>query len=296
MIDITFLGTAGSAPTKERALPAVAIEYDGNVFLFDCSEGTQRQLMEYSINPFKIKAIFITHLHGDHVIGVAGLVRTLALLNRVEPLYIYVPEGEEKKVNLLITFDNALINYKVVIKGIRTGTIFKGKTFMINAFRLEHSIKTYGFLFKENDKLHFIKEKSLALGLKGEMFSKFSKTGTMLINGKRIKLKDVTTIEKGKKIVYATDTRPTKNTVLTSANADLLIHEATYSDVLKDLAVQRKHSTAKEAATVAKKAKVKILILFHLSSRYADAEPLLKEAKSVFKDTSIAYDGLKLSI
>ena len=126
-INIVFLGTSGSVPTQNRALPSVAIEYDGEVLLFDCGEGVQRQLMIYSVNINRINSIFITHLHGDHVIGIAGLLRTLALNNRLKPINIFIPDGYQDKINELITFDNAIIPYKINIHGIKKGVDLSGR-------------------------------------------------------------------------------------------------------------------------------------------------------------------------
>ncbi len=295
-IKVTFLGTSGSIPTKERNLPSVAVEYDGSAYLFDCGEGTQRQLSIYQISPARIKAIFITHMHGDHVIGVAGLVRTLALNKRTDPLYIFVPRGEEKKVLPLLTFDKALIGYQIVIKGARPGTIMWGKGFTVGAFTLRHSVPTCGYYFKENDRHRFMKEKCKKLGIKGTMYSEIQSNGSIKVGKKTIKLKDVATKENGRKIVYAADTRPTKSAELASKGADLLIHEATYTEEFKDLAKTRLHSTASEASLVAKRANAKRLIIFHISARFSKADEPLKEARKIFKNTEAAYDGMQVTL
>jgi ribonuclease Z len=296
MIKITFLGTSGSAPTRTRGLPSVALEYDGGLFLFDCGEGTQRQVIRYSINLSKTKAIFLSHIHGDHSIGIAGVVRTLALNRRTAPLQIYVPAGEEKAIQVLIGFDRAMMGYEIKVMPIRTGVIYKGRDFTIGAFRLVHSIETYGFVFRENDRLHFIKEKAREAGLKGVMFSQLQKRGSMTVNGREIKLKDITTKELGKKVVYTIDTRPSKGIIAAAKGADLLIYEATYAEREKSLAVDRKHSTAGEAADVAKKAGVKRLVLTHISARYRNPSALLKEARKNFGNADLAKDGMELTL
>ncbi len=295
-IKITFLGTAGSAPTKERNLPSVAIEYAGNVYIMDCGEGTQRQLMNYSISPYRIKAIFITHMHGDHSIGVAGLVRTLALNRRTEPLYIYVPKGEESKITPLLTFDRVLIGYQIVVKPVTAGVIFRGKGVSISAFRLKHSIPTYGYAFKEDDRYKFDKEKCKRLGLKGDMYSKLLSKRSIRVGAKTVKLKDVSIEVIGRKVIYATDTRPVASTVDASKGADIVIHEATYTEELKNLARERLHSTATECAETAKKAKAKKLIIFHMSARYKNPDDVLKEARKIFKNTDSAYDGMQVTL
>ena len=294
MIKIIFLGTAGATPTKKRALPSVAIEYKGKIYLFDCGEGTQRQFLKYGLNMSKISCIFLTHVHADHVIGIAGLIRTLSINKRTEALSIYVPEGEEAKVRNLAHFDDSVVNYEVVVKPIKTGTVLKNKDLEIRAFKLNHSVLTYGYVIKEGDRIRFIKEKAAAAGIKGIMFQEILKKKRLQVNKKNVSLSSISFLETGKKVVYATDTRPCKAAEKNAANADLLIHEATYTEALKAFAKDRKHSTAREAATIAKNAHVKRLILFHISARYKDTKDLLEEARKTFKNTEIANDGLEI--
>ena len=296
MIKITFLGTGGSTPTKGRGLPSMALEYGGSVYLFDCGEGTQRQAMQYGVNIARIKAIFLSHAHGDHILGVAGLVRTLALNKRQAPLYIFIPEGEEEHVNVLLTFDRALIGYPIIVKGIRAGIVYKEDNFTVSSFRVKHNVPTVGFVFKENDRIRFIKDKCKALGIRGEMFKELAKKGSMAIKGKRVALKQVTYEVPGKSVVYATDTRPTANTINAARNADVLVHETSFSGEHGDLAKERFHSTSVEAAEIAKKARCKALVLFHMSARYKEPKLLEQEAKKVFKNTSMASDGMVITL
>jgi ribonuclease Z len=296
MLKITFLGTAGSTPTKFRNLPAVALDYNGSIFLFDCGEGTQRQCMYYSVNISRIKAVFLSHIHGDHTIGLAGLLRTLALNKRTEPIYIYIPKGYEKHLLALIGFDMALIPYKLIIKPIKSGTIYREDKCQVSAFRLAHTVPTYGFVFKEDDKTRFLKQKVKALGIKGEMFKELLKNKQITIRKRKIKLSEITFNESGKKIAYATDTRPSSSTVAAAKGADVLILESTYADSEKRLAKERHHSTATESASIAKKAKAKRLVLVHLSARYRTADQILKEAKKVFANTDVAKDGFVINI
>lgn len=294
MMELTFLGTSGSTPTKDRNMPSVALVRDGDIYLFDCGEGTQMQIFRNSLNISRVKAIFITHTHGDHIIGIAGLIRTLALNRRQTPLEIFVPAGEENKIKILLTFDKALIEYPVLIKGVKPGVVFKGKDFEVSAFRLNHTITTLGYTFKENDKIRFMKKECAALGLKGTMFRELGSKGSLKVNGKLIKLKDVTTKTKGVKIVYAADSRPTQNTINSAKDADLLIHETSFGEEMKKLARERGHCTALEAAQMAKKAKCKRLVMFHFSARYNDSGVLQNEARKVFKNSDAAKDGMKI--
>ncbi len=296
MLKVTFLGTSGSTPTKNRALPAVALEYNGRLLLFDCGEGTQRQMMRYDINISRVDAVFLSHIHGDHSIGIAGLIRTLALNRREAPLYIYVPAGYENAIRALIKFDDVLIGYKIIVTPIRKGVIYKGKDFDVSAFAVKHTVSTYGFVFKEQDKLRFIKEKIAGTGLKGPMFAELISKGSLRVGRKLIRLRSITTMQRGVKAVYATDTRPSKETEKAAEGADLLIHEATYADSEADLAKERGHSTAGESAMLARKAKVKKLVLTHMSVRYKNLNKLLTEARKTFADTDIAKDGMSIEV
>ena len=293
---ITFLGTSGSSPTRERSLPSVALEYDGGAYLFDCGEGTQRQLMAYSISPSRVKAIFITHMHGDHVIGVAGLIRTLALNKRTDPLYICVPNGEEGKLQPLIDFDRAIIGYEIRVVPVRSGKVMDGRGFSVNAFKLRHSVPTYGYAFAESDRLRFMKDRCRALGIKGTMFSELEKKGRLRVGKRTVTLRQVTTKEKGRRVVYVADTRPTKSTVEAAKGADILIHEATYEDSLRHLAKERLHSTAFEAGQVARAAGAKTRVVFHMSTRYKEANDVLKDARRAFRSTVAAHDGMRITI
>lgn len=293
---IIFLGTAGSTPTKSRGLPSLAIEHEGDLFLFDCGEGTQRQMMQFSVNISKVTAIFLTHTHGDHTLGIAGLVRTLALNRRTRPLDIFIPGGGEKQINDLINYDNAAMDYKINVRPIKQGEVYKGKDFTISAFKVLHTTKTYGLIFKEDDKTKFITKKTSKLGIKGKEFASLLKNKQLKLGKRTVKLSEVSVKEPGRKIVYATDTRPTADTIKAAANADIFIHEATYSDLEIALAKQRMHSTAVESATLAKRAKAKALVLTHPSARYKDDAVLVNEAKKIFKNTKMANDGMVINL
>lgn len=296
MIKVTFLGTSGSTPTKQSNLPSVAIEYDGDVILLDCGEGTQRQMMQFNVNISKIKAIFLTHAHGDHIIGIAGLIRTLALNRRSEPLLIFIPKGQEGAIEKLINFDNALIGYKIQIVPMDKKIVYKNEKYQIKQFKLSHTIPTCGIAFEELPKRHFDVKLAQRLGISGDMFSKLSKKGYLKIGKKKVLLNSITTIEQGKRIIYATDTRPCASTQRASIGAELLIHEATYMDANKDMALARMHSTSLEAAHIAKKAKVNMLVLTHISARYHNKVELEEEASRVFRNTKAANDGMQVII
>jgi ribonuclease Z len=296
MIKTVILGTAGSAPTRERRMPSMVVIYEGDILMFDCGEGTQFRMLDLGLNPVKIKAIFLSHTHGDHTIGIAGLVRTMALNSRTEPLLIFVPKGYEKVVQNLIVFDKAIISYPIIIKGIQTGKVFSTKNYEISAFKLTHTIPTYGYVFKEKDRLRFKEEIAHKLGLRDEMFSQIKQKGYLTIDKRKIMLSQVTTKQEGKKIVYATDTRPSITTIAAAKGADLLVHEASYKSSEIEIAKRRKHASSGEVAALAKKAHVKRLVLTHISARHKTDTELLNDAKRIFKDTVVAKDGYTLVI
>ncbi len=295
-IKTIILGTAGSAPTLTRRMPSVAVIYEGDVLLFDCGEGTQFRMLEHGINPVRVRAIFISHAHGDHTIGIAGLVRTMGMNNRKAPLHIFVPAGDEKVIQSLITFDRALIGYKIIIKGIRSGLVYSGKEYEVLAFKLKHTIPTYGYVFREKSKTKFRKELAHRLGIRGEMFAKLEKSGSVKVGKKTITLGQVSWKQEGKKIVYATDTRPIAATASAARNADLLIHESSYNASEIGLARKRMHSSAGEVAQLARRAGVKRLVLTHISARHRTDDELLRDARKFFKNTVVAKDGYTLVI
>jgi ribonuclease Z len=298
MLKITFLGTSGATPTKSRSLPSVSIEREGSVYLFDCGEGTQMQMMKYGISPQKVKAIFISHLHGDHVIGLAGLLRSMALNARKDEISIFIPKGYESGVKALISFDKAMFGYRIRVISIphRVSKLLDERDFTISSFPLKHTLPSSGFAFREKDRRRFVKSKYEKYNIKGTDFSKISKSGKLKTNGRTITLQDVTEVAKGRAVVYASDTRPSKSTVKASLNADLLIHESSYMSSEKNLAQERMHSTAAEAAEIAKEAHAERLVLTHISARYKDARPMEREAREIFQKAKVANDGDVISL
>ncbi|ASI13899.1 ribonuclease Z [Candidatus Mancarchaeum acidiphilum] len=303
MFKLTVLGTSGAAPTKSRGLAAVAVENEGDLYLFDCGEGTQRQMLKSDANMFKVRAIFITHTHGDHIFGLPGMLRSLDLYGRDYPLSIYVPKGYEDRIEALARFDSFRPRYEINVIPIVPGEIYRNKSINVTAFELKHSIASYGYRIAENDSLNFIKEKCDSLGIKGKMYRELLEKGKITVKPdegsslpKEVRIEDVSIPKIGKKIVYATDTMPTEGTIKASAGVDLLIHEATYTDEFKDLAADRMHSTATDAANIAIKAGAKELMLIHFSTRYKSTSQLVRQSRTIFKNTIAAKDGMKLSI
>lgn len=290
MLEVTFLGTSGSVPTVERGMPALTVKYESSLLLFDCGEGTQRQMMRYKVGFGSIDAIFISHSHLDHYIGLFGLLETLHL-GSASPrkLGLFLPKSMGDPFTERHGF--------VQLHQTRKGEIFRGKGFSVSAFPVKHNKGSYGFIFQEQEKIKFHEAKAKGMGIRGRQFSRIQKDGYIIIDNKRIGLDEVTWRKPGRKIVYSGDCPYCEETVEAARGADLLIHEGTFDADRAAEAAERRHSTVEDAALVAKKAGAKRLVLTHISPRYSDeAEGLLRNAKKVFMDTMIAEDGMKINL
>ncbi len=291
MIRLVILGSSASVPSVERALSCVALRHEGDVYLFDCGEGAQRQMMRYKVSYAKVKAIFITHLHADHVLGIPGLVHTLRMIGRKEPLLVFGPRGTCEYIRG-VALDHELVD----ARDVEENFCFKGDEFSVRAFPVEHGLDAYGYVFEEEEKRNFDKKKAEGLGIKGRMFGELQEKGEIKIGRKRILLGEVTIPKKGRKIVYTGDTMPCKNVELASKGADVLIHDATFGDEMKEEARLKLHSTSVDAASIAKKAGAKKLILTHISNRYKEARALEEQARKVFKNSEVARDGMEILV
>lgn len=297
-MEITFLGTSGMQPTKERNLFSVLIKYKSENILIDCGEGTQRQFRIADLSPIKVTKILITHLHGDHINGLPGFLQNLHKNEYNKPLEIFGPKGTKNLIKTVLTIAN-LGDNKLNIKTheIDSGVFLKEKDYFLKANKLSHSCECYGYSFVESDKrkmdMNYLKKFKLKKHL---LLGNLQKGKDIIYEGKKIKVKDATYIEKGKKVTLIADTNFTKNAVDLAKDSDLLICESTYSKEHKQKAKEYKHLTSEDAANIAKASKSKKLILTHFSQRYKDVSGLLKEAKKIFKETSIAYDFMKIKI
>jgi ribonuclease Z len=293
-IKITFLGTSGSVPQKDKNFASSVISFSGNNILFDVPEGTQKQLMISDISLMKINIVFISHLHSDHFLGLFGWIATMTLNQRQEKLTIYSPRGGKQKI-LRILNETIKPCFEIEFKEIKKGLILKEKDFEIKAFPLKHEIPCYGFVFKEKDlEGRFDRKKAEKLGIpSGPLYSKLVEGKTISINGKKFSKKDVYDFSKkriGRKIVIVADTRPVKESIVNGKNADMMIHESTHLEEQKDRAIDSLHTTAFEAGEIAKKANVKKLFLFHYSARNNNIKDFELEARKVFKNSFAAKD------
>lgn len=298
---LIFLGTSAGLPTIKRGLSCIALKYRGDMLLFDCGEGAQRSIVTAGLGFPKNLRIFITHLHGDHVLGLPGLLQTLSLMNRSDALYLYGPKGLENFIKSLKDILKFNISYNLYISEITSGIIVDEKHYLIKAVETSHIVQNYAYSFEEKPKPgKFYPEKALALGVPmGPLWKKLQEGNCVLnIFGTLISPSQVMDPPRnGFKIVFSGDTRPCESILNLSVGADILIYDSTFDDSLLEKAISDGHSTAGEAAEIALKAGVKMLVLTHISARYESSiETLLKQAKSKFNQVIVAEDFLELDI
>lgn len=296
MINITFLGTSSMIPTKERNHSSILISYKNQGLLVDCGEGTQRQLRIAGIKPSKITKLLITHWHGDHVLGIPGLIQNLAAHNYKQTLEIYGPKGSKKYLKNLLSGIVMQEKIKCEIKELSSGIFYK-KDFVLETTPLDHITPCLAYSFKEMDRrkinLNYLKKFNLA---QHPLLGDLQKGKNIVYKGKKISAQKATTVIPGKKITIIMDTAPTKNAVKIAKNSDVLIVESTWSKELEKFVMKRKHMTAELAAKMAKQAGAKKLILTHFSQRYKDMKQLEVEAKRIFKNVVLAEDFMQINI
>ena len=292
---ITFLGTGAMLPTKERNPNAILISYNSEGILIDCAEGTQKQLRLAGISPTKVTKLLITHWHGDHVLGIPGLIQSLGASNYTKKLEIYGPKGSKnffKNMMSGLVFKSR-INYELY--EVDEGKFFENRDFYLECNKVKHSIDCLSYSFIEKDRLKINIEYTKKFGLiQHPLLGELQKGKDIVYNGKKIKVKDATIIKKGKKICFILDTYYDKNLIKIAKDSDLLISESTWLE--KDKLIDKEHLSAKDAGLLAKRAKVKKLILTHFSQRYKNLDEVLKEAKKQFKQVEVAKDLMGLEI
>ncbi len=292
------LGVSSATPTAVRHLPSVALWRDGSVFLFDCGENAQMRLLQAGVKRSKVEAIFISHLDGDHIFGLFGLLSTLQLQRREKELAIVGPEGLKKMIDTVFSTTEVEIEFPIAYKEIKSDfdheVVMEGEEFYVEARPLKHSKFCVGYRFQEKDKPGKVDAaKATAAGISDDAQFKALK------NGDDVTLEDGTIVHSadivgdprpGESFVYVTDTEFCENSIRLAENATILFHEATFGESLKEKAEDTGHSSAQDAAIVAKTAKVERLVIGHFSARYSNQFLLLKEARNVFEKTWLAYE------
>jgi ribonuclease Z len=300
-LSLRFLGTSAARPTVERNVSSIALLREGEAFLFDCGEGTQRQMMRYGIT-FNIDDIFFTHFHTDHLLGVVGLLRTMSLQGRTESLRLWGPPGADRMLKRAESLGSERLAFGLEIRELTPGDAIPRKGYLIHTFALDHrGPPSIGYVMAEEERRgRFNPELAAAMGIpEGPLWGRIHRGESVTLDDGRVVEPSVLVGESrpGRRIVITGDTRPCAATIMAAENADLLVHESTFGDEEAERAIETGHSTAREAAQVAKMAGVRRLILTHVSARYArDASELEREAREVFADSRVAKDGLEVEV
>jgi len=296
---VTFLGTSAAAPTADRGLPAVAIKREGEVVLMDCGEGVQRRVLSESLGLGSDMTVLITHLHGDHVTGLLGLLQTMSLAQRRKPLNVVGPEKLLKWLEVTAQLLHIGLTFPISFSAAKPGVVLRTAGFRIRAATAAHSVEAFSYLVEELGRPGvFYPAKAKSLGVpEGKLWSRLQKGRSITIGGKRIEPYEVTGPPRpGRKIGYSGDTRPSARLARFFSGCDLLIFDSTFRDSDREKAIERRHSTSLEAAELASKAKVRQLALTHFSARYTTVSGLVREARRVFPNTIAASDGLSIKV
>ncbi|HEX6926274.1 MAG TPA: ribonuclease Z [Longimicrobiaceae bacterium] len=296
---ITFLGTAAARPTVGRNVSSLTVQREGELLMFDCGEGTQRQMMRFGTG-FALDDIFFSHLHADHFLGVIGLLRTLGLQGREEPMRLWTPRGTEEILRTAVDLGVERVGFEVAIIGVEPGEAIDRGAYEIVPFRSTHGPRCVGYAIRERPRLgRFDPVRARELGVpEGPLWGKLHRGEAVEVDGRRIDPSEVVGAPRpGRLVVYTGDTRPSRYTVEAAEEADLLIHEATFGADEAERARSTGHSTAREAARIAREARVRRLVLTHFSPRYADdPRALEREARAVFPEVTAAYDGMVVEV
>lgn len=298
---VIFLGTGGSVPTPSRSLPAVLIKRQSEQLMFDCGEGVQRQMIKAKTGFHRKMKIFISHLHGDHVLGLPGLLQTMALLDRQKKVDVYGPKGIRNFFECVQESLQFGLTFPVEVHEVYdSGVVCEEEAYIVEAVRSDHVVLGWAYAFVEKPRPgKFYPDKARFLGVpEGVFWSKLQHGNTVkLPSGQIVSPEEVMGLpRKGRKIVYSGDTRPFKAFMEFAVDADLVVHEATFDDALGEKAELDGHSTPSQAGLQAKKAKAKKLVLTHISARYVNTELLLKQAQKVIKNTLVAEDFMALEL
>jgi len=306
-LEITFLGTSSGVPTRSRNVSGVALRLPqrAEFWLFDCGEGTQHQILRSELKVSQLTRIFVTHMHGDHIFGLMGLLASCGLAGNPDRIDIYGPPGLDDYLKACGRYSQTRFSYPVKVHTVQPGVVYQDDEFVVSCLPLKHRVPAFGYRVAERDRAgRFDVEKAQAAGIpSGPLYGKLKR-------GEQITLPDgrkfnggefCGATEVGRKLVYCTDTIFCESAVELAQDADVLIHEATFAHQDAELAFQRLHSTSTMAAQVALAAGVKQLIMTHFSPRYAPGNPidlndLLKEAQAIFPNTRMAYDFLSYEV
>jgi len=297
---LTFLGTGGGIPSVRRGLPSIAVNFSGELILFDCGESTQRQMMRAGVGFKRKLTIFLTHLHGDHVLGLPGFLYTLSMLNRKDPVKVIGPKGTIEFVDSLLSLKIGRIGFDVYVSEVSEGLIYESREYVVEAVEADHTVPALAYRLREKDRPGKMNVEYLErIGLpRGPLWGRLQRGEEVEFRGRVIRPEEaVGPPRPGRRIVYTGDTRPSQKIVEFARGADVLIHDATLGPEFEEEAAEDGHSTVNQAAEVALKAGVKRLYLFHISPRYeGNEDALLLEARKIFPESYLAEDLLKYEV
>jgi ribonuclease Z len=299
-MELIFLGTGASIPTENRNSASIVLTLEGEMLVFDCGEGTQRQMVRAQVGFRRKMDIFVTHMHGDHILGLLGLLQTMSLLGRDSELQVFGPSGLDLFLSSALSSLRVRTGFPVKVIEVGPGIILERNEYSIEAVRADHNAESLSFgLLEKKRPGKFDVQKAEEIGIPE------GPARSLLQRGKTVTLKDGTSVgpseilgppRPGRKVVYSGDTRPSTEITRLAQGADLLIHEATYDDSLAEKAAETGHSTPSQAAEIAREAKVRRLILTHISSRYPDPQLLLSQARAGFRFVEVAQDLQRVKI
>jgi len=299
MIRVTFLGTAAARPTVGRNVSAISLQREGELMLFDCGEGTQRQMMRFQTG-FAVGSIFVTHLHADHFLGVIGLLRTMSLQGRTDLLVLYAPRGGRRILSAAVNLGVERVGFPVDIRELAPGERVTRDEYDVVAFPVAHGPAAVGYALVEHPRLgRFDPERARELGVpEGPLFGRLHRGEPVTVGGRTVDPSEVVgPPRRGRRVVYTGDTAPSDSVVEAAREADLLIHDCTFGQEDAERARETGHATAAEAAAVARRAGARRLVLTHVSARYADSPAVLeREAAEVFPGARVAWDGMTVEI
>ena len=298
-LTVTFLGTSAAVPTMARGLPSIAVTREGEVVLMDCGEGVQRRVLSESVGLGSDMTVLVTHLHGDHVTGLLGLLQTMSLAQRRKPLNIVGPLGLKKWLDVTSELLHIGLTFPVNFSVARQGTVLRTRGFRVRAAKAYHSVESFAYLLEEHPRPGvFHPERAKALGVpEGKLWSRLQKGKGVTVAGRKIEPSRVTGPGRpGRRIGYSGDTRPSRSLVRFFSGCDLLIFDSTFRDSDREKAVERMHSTSLEAGVVARDSRSCKLALTHFSARYTGVSSLVREARTAFPNTVAAADGMKLEV
>ena len=299
-MQVTFLGTSAAVPTVDRNVSALMVQREGELLLFDCGEGTQRQMMRYGAG-FAVEDVFITHFHADHTLGIPGLLRTMGLQGRTAPLRLYGPRGAQRHIGALTALGMERPRFAVEIFELRAGDVMPRDEYDLVVGEARHKGDCLAYAIAEHDRLgRFDPERAVALGIpEGPLWGRIHRGEAVTLDDGRVlsPAELVGSPRPGRKLVYSGDTSVCPTIGELARGADLLIHEATFGEDERERAVETGHSTAREAAMVARDAGAKRLVLTHISARYTrEAPELVAEARELFPATEVARDGMVVEV